>query len=84
MASSTPLKGIELVDCAKANARQGIQTAARLCGYGQDLSRFQQELEAACQGIGVDINELGDLITEQQSVRQQGGMDVAPDTPSEL
>lgn len=84
MASSTPLQGIELVDCARANAKQGLQTAAWQCGYGQDLNRFQQALEGACQGIGVNIDELSDLITQQQSMQQQGGIEVAPDTPSEL
>jgi hypothetical protein len=85
MASPIPLQGIELVDCAKANARQGLQVAAHQCGYGQDLDRFQQALEQACQGIGVNIQELSDLITDQQAVRRAaGGIEVAPDTPSEL
>jgi len=64
MASSTPLQGIELIDCAKANAKQGIETAAAQSGYGQDVSTFQQELKKACEGIGVEINELSDLITD--------------------
>ncbi len=84
MASPTPLQGIELIDCAKANARQGIVTAAKQSGYGQDTSSFQQELQKACQGIGVEIDELSDLITDQQTVRRDGGIEVAPDTPSEL
>lgn len=84
MASSAPLKGIELVDCAKANAPQGTEVAAELCGYGKDLSQFQQELQRACQQIGVEISELKDLITEQQIVQQNGGIEIAPDTPSEL
>jgi hypothetical protein len=84
MASQTPLKGIELVDCAKANAKQGIETAAELCGYGGDMSTFSQELKQACQDIGVDIDELSDLITDQQTVMRDGGVEVAPDTPSEL
>lgn len=84
MASQTPLKGIELVDCAKANAKQGLETAAGLCGYGGDTSAFSQELKQACQSIGVDIDELSDLITDQQTVMRDGGVEVAPDTPSEL
>lgn len=84
MASQTPLKGIELVDCAKANAAQGIETAANLCGYRDDLGTFSQELKQACQNIGVDINELSDLITDQQTVMGDGGVEVAPDTPSSL
>jgi hypothetical protein len=84
MASPTPLQGIELIDCAKANAKQGIQTATELCGYGQDLEGFKRELQQACQGIGVEIVELSDLITDQQTVMGNGGIEVAPDTPSEL
>lgn len=84
MASSTPLQGIELIDCAKANAKQGIETATELCGYGQDVHTFQEQLKQACQSIGVEINELSDLITDQQAVRREGGIEVAPDTPSEL
>lgn len=84
MASPTPLQGIELIDCAKANAKQGIETAAELCGYGEKLSTFKQELKQACQNIGVEIHELSDLITDQQTVRVNGGIEVAPDTASEL
>lgn len=84
MASPTPLHGIELIDCAKANAKQGLETAAELSGYGQDITTFQQELKQACQNIGVKIEELSDLITDQQTVRRDGGIEVAPDTPSEL
>jgi activator of 2-hydroxyglutaryl-CoA dehydratase len=84
MSSSKPLKGLELVDCAKANAKQGIEVAAGLCGYGEDVNRFHQELEKACDEMGVKISELSDLITDQQTVLQLGGIEVAPDTPSEL
>jgi len=84
MASSQPLKGIELIDCAKANAKQGIVTAAHLCGYGSDLNTFGSELKLACQNIGVQIQELSDLITDQQIIKEGQGIEVAPDTPSEL
>ena len=84
MASPTKLKGLELIDCAKANAAQGIQAAAELCGYGDDLNTFKGELKHACDNIGVQIHELSDLITDQQAVIQRGGIEVAPDTPSEL
>ncbi len=84
MASSTPLQGIELVDCAKANAKQGIETAADLCGYGNDLTGFRQELQTACDRMGVEFHELSDLVTDQQSVIQLGGVEIAPDTKGEL
>ena len=84
MASSQPLTGIELIDCAKANAQQGIAVAAELCGYGNDLNKFDRELKQACQNIGVDVKELSDLITPQHMMQQGAGIEVAPDTPSEL
>jgi hypothetical protein len=84
MASSQPLTGIELIDCAKANAQQGIATAAKLCGYGGDLNTFERELKQACQDIGVEVKELSDLITDQQMMKQGMGIEIAPDTPSEL
>jgi len=84
MASSQPLTGLELIDCAKANAQQGITTAAQLCGYEADLHSFQRELKQACQNIGVEVKELSDLITDQQMMKQGRGIEIAPDTPSEL
>ena len=84
MASTERLTGIELIDCAKANAKQGLEVAAELCGYGNNISEFQQELHQACQHIGVEISELQDLVTEQQNVLQQGGIEISPETPSKL
>jgi adenosine deaminase len=84
MASSNALKGIELIDCAKANAKQGIETTAHLCGYGEDITTFSQELQQACQQIGVEIHELSDLITDQQMILQQQGIEVAPDSKADL
>jgi len=84
MAAPTPLKDIELIDCAKANAKQGVETAARLCGYGSDINTFKHELKKACDRINIEFYELSDLITDQQAVIQNGGIEVAPDTPSEL
>lgn len=84
MASPTPLTGIELIDCARANAAQGVTVAANLCGYGEDITEFQRSLQQACQQIGIEITELSQLITDQQMILQTGGIEVAPDTPSEL
>jgi hypothetical protein len=62
MASSVPLHGTELIDCAQANAKQGIETAAWLSGYGEDISAFERELQQASERIGVKINSFQDLI----------------------
>ncbi len=55
MTASQPLKGNELIDCAKANAKQGIATAAKQCGYGDNVDNFRKLLKQACQEIGVKI-----------------------------
>ena len=85
MASPTPLQGTELVDCARANAKQGIETAALQCGYGDDLNTFAQELKQACEQMNLQVKELSELITDQEMLLQMGsGEVVAPDTASEL
>ena len=85
MASPTPLQGTDLVDCARANARQGIETAALQCGYGKDLNTFARELKQACQQMNLQVKELSELITDQEMLLQLGtGEIVAPDTASEL
>jgi hypothetical protein len=85
MASPTPLQGTDLVDCARANAKQGIETAALQCGYGEDVNTFARELKQACEQMNLQVKELSELITDQEMLLQIGsGEVVAPDTPSEL
>lgn len=84
MASPTPLKGTDLVDCARANAKQGVQEAARLCGYGEDVTAFNRELKQACQQMGVEIAEIEDLITERDKLIERESETIAPETPSNL
>lgn len=84
MSNCEPLTGTELLDCAKASASQGLEAAAKQCGYDEDTEGFTQALQAAGQHIGVEINALEDLITDQQQVIRRGGVEVAPETPSDL
>ncbi|MBW4465443.1 MAG: hypothetical protein KME07_08380 [Pegethrix bostrychoides GSE-TBD4-15B] len=84
MAAKTRLEGIELIDCAKANAKQGLAEATRLCGYHENIPEFQQQLQQACQQIGVEISELSDLITDVPVVSLETGVQIAPDTESDL
>jgi hypothetical protein len=85
MASPTPLYGTELVDCARANAKQGIETAAYLCGYGKDINKFAGELRQACEEMNLQVKELSGLITEQDLILELGtGEIIAPKTASEL
>ncbi len=55
MTSPTPLYGTELVDCARANAKHGIKTAAYQCGYEEDIKNFAQELQKACEQMNLQV-----------------------------
>ncbi len=61
MSSSVPLKGFELIDCARANAAEGIAVAARQSGYGEDTATFERALKQACEEIGVEIQTFQDI-----------------------
>jgi alpha-D-ribose 1-methylphosphonate 5-triphosphate diphosphatase PhnM len=84
MAAEHPLQGAELIDCAKASAPQGLETAAEQCGYGNDTAKFEQAVKQACRDRGIEIAQLDDLVSEQQQVRQHSGVEIAPDSGSDL
>lgn len=83
MASQEPLSGIVLIDCARANANQGVDEAALQCGYGEDTSTFLRELTQACEEAGIRFDTLEDLVPPStNSIRT--GIEIAPETSSEL
>ena len=84
MAENQPLTGTELIDCAKASATQGLKQASQNCGYGEDIHSFQENLQQACDRIGVNIDDLSDLVTPQQQVKQGRGIEIAPDSKNSL
>ncbi len=84
MSAKKPLQGIDLVDCAKANAPQGIEMAADQCGYGSDLDTFFAALQQAGEEMGVDIESIQDLITDRKRSQALGGIEISPDTSSQL
>ncbi len=85
MASSSPLTGAILVDCARANASEGAAIAAERCGYGDDIDQFQTALRAACDAMNVAIDGLADLVEDRPNQWQpKPGIEVAPDTLGEL
>ena len=85
MASSSPLTGVILVDCAKANAKEGLAIATERCGYGDDVAQFQAALKAACGDMNIAIDGLSDLVDDKPTVlTPELGEIVAPDSPSEL
>ena len=82
MTSSAPLRGTDLIDCARANAKQGVEVAAQRRGYGSDLATFERELQRAGEHIGVEIHGFDGLIHTGET--RQAGVEVGPDTLSEL
>ncbi len=63
LSGQIPLTGIDLIDCARANASFGLKTAARLCGYGEKVSDFQAALKQAGHQMGLKIESLNDLMS---------------------
>lgn len=84
MAAENPLEGLELVDCARANAKSGLTTATELCGYGNDVNGFQEALIQACSDMGVEIHELSDLVKDHPRVTLLRGEVIAPDSEGQL
>lgn len=82
MTSSAPLRGTDLIDCARANAKKGIEVTAQRCGYGSDLATFERELQQAGKHIGVEIHGFDDLTHPGKA--KQAGEAVGPDSLSEL
>lgn len=78
-----PLHGAELIDCARANGKQGIEVAANLCGYGGDLTKFEQALSQACEQMGIEFHTFTDLLKTPED-RRALGLEVAPDTAANL
>jgi hypothetical protein len=83
MHSSEPLHGGELIDCAKANANQTMEVVSELCGYGQDITMFEQELRKAFKSMGVKIETFADLKANPYINQYKNGV-IAPETPNQL
>jgi hypothetical protein len=75
MKSSEPLQGLELIDCARANGNESLETAAERCGYHNNIAAFEQELRKAGEAIGVKIQDFSDLNTSSTD---------APSLPSQI
>ena len=82
MTSPKPLHGIELLDCAQANAKSGLSTATQQCGYGDNSLAFQNELQKAGNEIGIQISSLNDLILETQEIERERNF--SPDTSGRI
>lgn len=84
MVAPKPLQGTELVDCAAVSKDESVETVAQQCGYGDDVSAFEQQLRQACQKMGIEIHNFSDFVKANQRHDKDSGMVIAPDTPTQL
>lgn len=84
MAPIKPLTGMALINCAKANANQGLGITTHQCGYDQNFEAFLIALQTAGQTIGVKITTFDDLICEDEHLYlcKAPGLQVAPESLS--
>jgi hypothetical protein len=83
MASPTPLHGTDLIDCAQANAKEGILVAAHQCGYNNNIEDFQYELKGALEHIGIKNKDFDDLL-KMVGAEPKLGIEIAPDPSIQL
>lgn len=58
--------------------------AAQRCGYSEDLATFEQELKKAGDHIGVEISSFNDLTKNQLKSDSGLGIEVAPESSTQL
>ena len=49
LSGENPLKGEELINCAKANASARVEQTATLCGFASDIDGFRSSLKEAIE-----------------------------------
>lgn len=84
MATPETLQGTELIDCAKANGKYGIEITADRSGYGTDIQKFEAELKQACDHIGINYTSFDHFLSPSPKSQEDVGEIVAPDTPGQL
>jgi hypothetical protein len=62
LSGEIPLTDIELINCARANAAGNLGMVAKLCGYGEDITAFQEALTEAAHQMGLKVESLKDLL----------------------
>jgi hypothetical protein len=84
LSGKIPLTGTDLIDCARANASSGLETATKLCGYGEDVRGFEGALKQACSDLGLHIESLKELMSNIPYLKGHQGVEVTPNTNSSL
>ena len=84
LSGKMPLTGTDLINCARANAEQGIEKTAQLCGYGDDVQQLKTALKHAGEQMGIELKSFRDLLEDPRKLRGRSGIEVAPDTNASL
>lgn len=63
LSGEAPLKGEELINCARANASAGVEMAAKLCGFGSDTQRFVSKLKETAEESELSPETFKQLLT---------------------
>ena len=62
LSGEEPLSGEDLINCARANTSAGVEKAAKLCGFGADIPRFQSTLKETAQKLELSPESFQKLI----------------------
>ncbi|MDJ0691816.1 MAG: hypothetical protein QNJ41_25355 [Xenococcaceae cyanobacterium MO_188.B32] len=62
LSGEEPLTGSGLINCARGNASTGVAKTAQLCGYANDIERFQSALQQTMAEMGLEISSLNNLL----------------------
>ncbi len=62
LSGKEPLTGAELIKCARGNAGSGVAKTTQLCGYANDIDRFQSALKQTMVEMGVESKSLDKLL----------------------
>lgn len=65
LSGDEPLTGEELTNCARANVSAGVEMAAKLCGFGSDITSFQTKLKETAQTLELPLESFKQLVSLQ-------------------
>lgn len=63
LSGKTPLQGEELINCARANTSAGVEMAAKLCGFAENIEGFQSSLKTTAQELELPLESLTKLLS---------------------
>lgn len=62
LSGEEPLTGDDLINCARGNAGSGVAKTAQLCGYADNIDRFQLALKQTMAEMEIEAKSLNRLL----------------------